>query len=449
MAGRRSARDVLRQAIAGVAPRSAYWVDIAWVAAINALAQGIGVLCMPILTRLYAPADFAALNIFTNCVAFASVVLSMRYEYMVQLAREERDAFAVLHLVGMLALAGCVVSMPLIWLYRDTLAGWLGSAALANSLVFVPLSGALISVSLALQHLSQRRQQFKRSSSSDIVNKLGYVGTAFVGHWLVAGPAGLLAASGAGALGKIAWLLRAGPAPAAVPQAAGAAPPGSLARIDGAAVRRTVGTYHRLSTSLVFSHLMLTLTGLIPSVFIARAYGSFVLGQFALVISTIFLPASLLGAAIGQVYYQRAAARWSEGQDFSALWLITARKLLRIGAPIYLVVALLSPWAYPLIFGAEWQLAGQFAPYLAVSAFFSFLSGPLDRSCLIVGAWRYIPLWHLSRTLTTAAVVGLAWLGQWSPQAFLLALTVQTTALYLVDLYAERRFARLTPGRGE
>ena len=63
--------------------------------------------------------------------------------------------------------------------------------------------------------------------------------------------------------------------------------------------------------ALVGSHLMATVTGAAPLLYISHAYGSNPLGQFALVMSTIFLPASLLGAASCQVYYQRAAADWS------------------------------------------------------------------------------------------------------------------------------------------
>jgi teichuronic acid exporter len=425
----------LRAALARIAPRSAYWVDVAWVAGINALAQGIGVLAMPLLTRLYTPADFAAVNVFVNTAAFASVLLSLRLEYMVQLAREDGEAVSLVHLVWALSLAGCAVAMPLAWVFRAPLAQWLGSPGLAGSLVFVPVTAALVSASLALQHLRQRQQQFKVSSSSDVVNKLGYVGTALAGHLLMPGPGGLLAAQGAGACGKLGWLLQAGHGLSV-----------SVRTFDTSTMARMFSRYMHLSGSLVVSHLMLALTGLIPSVFIGHVYGAAVLGQFALVMSTIFLPASLLGMAIGQVYYQRSAAAWAEGRDFHGYWRDTTRKLFRLGAPIYALVALASPWAYPLVFGSNWELAGQFAPYMAVTGFFAFLTGPLDRSCLIVGAWRYIPLWHMARTLTTAAVAALAWWGGWSAQVFLLALTLQMSTLYMVDFFAERRFSRLRPG---
>ena len=50
---------------------------------------------------------------------------------------------------------------------------------------------------------------------------------------------------------------------------------------------------------------------------------------------TIFLPASLLGAAVGQVHYQRAAADWAAGRTIHGLWKSTPDKLCRYGLPTY------------------------------------------------------------------------------------------------------------------
>ena len=62
--------------------QSPYWKDIIWQASGNSLAQGIGILSMPILTRIYTPNDFAILNIFIQVVAFMSI-MTLRYEYFI------------------------------------------------------------------------------------------------------------------------------------------------------------------------------------------------------------------------------------------------------------------------------------------------------------------------------------------------------------------------------
>lgn len=196
---------------------------------------------------------------------------------------------------------------------------------------------------------------------------------------------------------------------------------------------------------MVASHLSGTVTGLAPILYIVQFHGDESLGQFNLVTMTIFLPASLIGTAIGQVYYQRAAKLWAEGLPFDALWRQTALHLLLIGAPVYLLIALLSPWAYPLLFGAQWTAAGELAPWMAIPAFCAFLSTPLERSCLVTGRWKYQMAWHGLRALTTLGLVAVsAHLGLEFVR-FLQLLVVQMSAMYMIDLAMEHRFSRLQP----
>ena len=104
-------------------------------------------------------------------------------------------------------------------------------------------------------------------------------------------------------------------------------------------------------------------------------------------------------------------------------------------------MALTSRWVYPLVFGDAWKDAGFYAVPLAVSSFLSFVTSPLDRACLVVNAWWYVPLWHTARAVSTGFIVWLAWFNEWSFQIFLFLLVVQMSTMYLIDYWAEWRFA--------
>jgi O-antigen/teichoic acid export membrane protein len=428
-------RDALRRL-----KDSSYWRDIAWLASGNAAAQGIAVVAMPLLTRLYTPADFALQTLFLQVLGFAVVLLTCRFEYFVQLPKQDSDATGLLLLVLSMGVGGSAVATPLFWIFRQTLANWIGTPTLTAWLALVPLTAALMSFSIAVQNFAQRRGQYRLSSASEIVNKASFVGAALAGFWAFKAPAGLMLASAAGAVGKIVWLSR-------LPRSRSSTRLRLIDLFDQletgklGAVRRVAGTYSRLSGSVVISHLLLACTTLIPSIFIVRAYGTESLGQFALASTTLFLPAGLIGNAIGQVYYQRAAERRAARQDFGDLWRATATRLLIVGLPVYGLFALVSRWAYPLIFGPSWVDAGRFASLLSISAFFSFITSPLDRGCLVVRAWAYIPLWHAARVLSTGAVAWVAWRKGWNVEVFVVALVAQMSILYLTDYWAEYRFA--------
>ena len=57
------------------------------------------------------------------------------------------------------------------------------------------------------------------------------------------------------------------------------------------------------------------------------------------------------------------------------------------------------------------------------------------------------PLWHAARVLSTGAVAWMAWRNGWSVNAFVGALVLQMCSMFLVDYWAEYRFAISGAGR--
>lgn len=424
---------------------SAYWRDILWQASGNGLAQAIGVLGMPLLTRLYTPQDFATQNLFLQTVGFVTGIMTWRYEYFIQLPKNESESKSLLDLVLFIGVSVFLVATPMSWIFRHTFAHWLGDTRLSTWLILVPLTALLICFSLALQHRVQRRKSYKASGLAELVSKITYISSGMLGSVALGGAFGLIAATGFGAVGKIYWLLRIGKIwksitifPLNI----------NLLFISGGRfdrIKHVSRTYARLSSSMVISHIFVNFAVALPAVFIAHTYGTEILGNYALVVSTLYLPAGLVGSAIGQVYYQRAAEGWANGQGFSTLWQVTAKRLVFIGLPIYTLVALISTWGYPLIFGKTWATAGHYATIMSMSAFFSFISSPMDRSSLIVNVWWYLPIWHIVRVIATLVTIFAAWHSSWQFDTFLILLVIQMSLIYMIDYYAEWRFSLLKP----
>jgi|GEM_PF-973927 len=409
---------------------STYWKDIAWLSSGTAAAQAITLATLPVFSRLFTPSDFAVQNLFSQVAGFVTIAATLRFEYFVQLPREHRDGALLVRLVAILGLLSTAMLTPLAWWFRETIARWAGHAALAPWLVFVPLTGAAISLSVSLQGGAQRRGLFRRSGEAEVAGKVGYAGTVFAGWLVLPGAAGLVLGSLATPLGKIAWLWR-----------------GPLRESRGrfADLLRLAREYARMAGSLALSSGLYACTVAIPALFIAHVYGSATLGQYALASMVVCLPSTLLGNAIGSVFYQRAAERWAQGANFADIWGSTARKLLFIGLPLYGVAVLTLPWLLPLLFGSVWRPAGYYGAVLAIGSFFNFISSPMEKACLVVRAWWYVPLWHAARVLTTAMAAAMALLLGWGMATFIVALVVQQVLLYLVDFFAEWRFSRRVP----
>ena len=417
--------------VAGNRRLSSYWRDVAWLSSGAGLAHLVGIVGIPALTRLYAPEDFAVQSLFLQVVTFATAIVTWRYEYFVQLPKLDEDASALNGLVLALGAVAVLILTPLFWIFRSGLARQFGNQDLAPWLFLAPTTAVLVSWAIAAQNNSQRFGDFRTSGLSELAGKLSYVSTGITGAWMHLGVVGLVLTTAVSAIGKSAYvlLLRAGRGQWGL-------------RTSIEPIQRVRRRYGRLATSTVFAHLLSTSAIATPQIAMAHLYGADTLGQFALVLATIYLPSGLLGAAIGQVYYQRAAQQWAEGSSFFALWRSTARKLVVVGVPVYGAVALLSGLAYPFIFGDQWHRAGEFAATMAVAACGSFLSSPMDRTCLVVGAGSYLVIWSIYRTVSTAVVIWIAWAQGFTPVGFVKLLVAQMCVAYGIDFWMSRRFSQ-------
>ena len=374
------------------------------------------------------------MNLFVQVVTMATVVATVRFESFVQLPKRHSDGWRLVQLVGFLGIIATTLLTPVAWLFRDTFARWAGEAALGKWLIFVPITAALTSLANAFQGWEQRRSRFRRSSEAEVAGKIGFAGSVFLGWLLLPGATGLVLGSGLGAvIGKLAWLVRI-----------------DRLRLCGrvADFWRVARPLGRLAGSLTVSQAFFACTGIIPLVVIAHAYGPEVLGQYALANQSVYLPTALLGTAMGNVYYQRASVRWAQGLDFSDLWRSTSKRLIMIGVPIYGMAVFLLPIVFPVIFGGKWQVAGRFAGILAISSFFGFVASPIDKGCLVVGAWWYIPLWHGARTLSNGILALVVLAKGWRVETYLYALTALRALEYGVDYWAESSFAFRRPPQG-
>ena len=61
----------------------------------NVVAQVIGLVVYPILTRMYAPEDFGLLNLFLSIGNVLVVLAVLDYYYAIVLPKEEKDAVAL------------------------------------------------------------------------------------------------------------------------------------------------------------------------------------------------------------------------------------------------------------------------------------------------------------------------------------------------------------------
>jgi O-antigen/teichoic acid export membrane protein len=321
----------------------------------------------------------------------------------------------------------------LLWVLPDQWVWLRSQGAIADWVWFAPITAWAVSLSVGLQQAVQRRGDFRSSAISEFVGRSAYVACAMVGVLALPNIVGLIASTLVNGGAKLVWLMR-----------AGTEFPRMWLQTNRAPIAKSI---LRMALSTSVSNLISLFSGIAPMIFIADRYGTNALGQYGLVVSTLYLPTVLLGQAIGQVYYQRACRLHGDGLAFTDLLISTSRNLAKIGAPLFAVIALIAPEAYPIVFGAEWDSAGELARWLCIAAVAGFLSTPLDRTSLIVGAWWYLSAWHALRAALTATCLITSTIYNVPLHTCILLLSLQNALAYGIDWAASYAFARRARSR--
>ena len=75
----------------------------------NILAQLINVISLPLITRLFDPADIGVFNLFMQFMALGTILISFRVEHVVILAKIDDDARELLGFVAGFGVLSCAL----------------------------------------------------------------------------------------------------------------------------------------------------------------------------------------------------------------------------------------------------------------------------------------------------------------------------------------------------
>jgi len=396
------------------------------------IAQAIPIALSPILTRLYTPDDFGVFALFLAICGMISMVASGRYELAVMLPEEDADAINIVALALGLATLVSAVLLVLVAVFHTQIVTLLGNAEIGNWLYFIPLSILLTAAWQSLNYWANRKSRYRRMSASRIVQSLGTGSAQLAGGWGGAGPAGLIAGSIAGQVlivAQLAWQTLAGERDV-------------FRSINAKSCRTMARRYVNHPKYLVVSHGISSTYAQIPVFFISKFHSLAGTGYFSLAAKMVELPTSLVAAAIGDVFRQRATEDFRKHGKFNRVFEMTLARTALLGLPFFLCFFFLANEIFAVVFGENWRVAGDYARILAVSSYFGFVFTPVDKGALIREKHRYILNWHLFRLIAFMITGIVSWALSLELTEFLIGITACNVFFYTLDGFFEYRFSK-------
>lgn len=380
-------------------PRGQFLRNVMVLAGGTASAQVLVVLAMPVLTRLYTPAEMAALSAFIATLSIVSVLGGLCYEQAIPLPADEGDAAHLLVLSTSLyvLLAGSATAGVIMGGAR--LVELVNTPALLPFLGLLPASLLLLGVYQNMTYWAIRQRAFSGLAQSKLAQSLGVI-TSQAGLGLLhAGAAGLVVGDvigrvcGTGAAFALVWR-----------QSRGA-----FEAIRLAGLRRVAWRYRKFSIGVVPS-LLCTVNLQAPVFVIAAHYGAPAMAAFALAQQVISTPLQLLGHAIAQVFMAEAATTSAtDAGAAKARLLAIMGKLALLGGLLTAAVLIGAPALFALVFGENWREAGVIVQYLAPVFVVQFVMSPIGATVQVMERQEVIVFRELVRSgiLAIAILVAL------------------------------------------
>lgn len=326
-------------------------------------AQLMMVLALPLLTRLYSPEDFGLLAVYAGVLGLFTVIASLRYELAIPLPEDDQIAANLVVLCLLTVLGMTAVSALLVWFAGGATTVALGVPVLASYLWLLPIGVLMVGVYQTFSYWAIRTKQFPTIARTRLRQAFTTIGIQLLAF--KAGSVALLLGQACGqGMGSIT-LVR-----------------GALARPEfrqwswkgmyGAARR-----YRQFPMFSTWSGFFNTAGSQLPPLMLAALFGAGAAGLYVIAHRVLAMPMSLIGQAVGNVFFSNAAKAYREG-DLGPLVSDVHDKLANIAMPPALVLMVSGPELFTLVFGEEWRKSGELARWMAPWLYMVFITSPLS-----------------------------------------------------------------------
>jgi O-antigen/teichoic acid export membrane protein len=342
--------------------------NVLWIAGGTAMAQAIGILTTPIITRLYSPADFGIFTVFASLIGIARQLATMCYSVTIPLAETEQIADNIIKLCLLITFSLSLLFGLVCLLFGDYITAKIDVPLAVKYLWILPFCFLGAGLYETFSAWAQRNKYFRNIartslsqgiSSSSIKIGMGLLGIKPLGLLL-----GLLASQMAGTMSLFLKFVR--------------RKKSFFRNFSWWNIGHVAKRYYMFPVYQSWSRLLLALGAQLPALLMTYFFGIKEAGLFGLAHSMFNIPMDLIGTSIAKVYYAEIA-NYGKSRPDKILEISKSiiKKMFFVGIIPMATIVIVGPWLFSIVFGNEWWDAGLYARLLAIIILTRFLASPI------------------------------------------------------------------------
>jgi O-antigen/teichoic acid export membrane protein len=383
-------------------------------------AQLIVIAAQPILTRLYAPADYGVFAVAQALLLIVGAVITLRYAYAIPIAGDRAAAANLFALsigtslaVTAAATALLVVMLPAFATDTADLGPYAAILAIAM------FAGGIVR---SFTGLATRQKAYSAIAQNRFTYSMGTLATQVLLGWQGWGASGLITGLAGGSIaGSVRYAMTEFRSYVSMHHL-----------VSRAGVLEVARRYRRFPMLSAPSALLNAFGIQLPLLLFVALYGAEEGGQFSLAVRVIGFPVVLVSLAVGQAYHADAAQAVREDPHaVRDVFLRTTRTLALIASVPTLLAIVLSPLLFGTIFGDEWAEAGLYVSILAPMYYLLSVFSPTGSTLEVLERQELYLAREIIRILLLGSAVVVAASADLPPTATAVAISVAGCVVYV------------------
>jgi O-antigen/teichoic acid export membrane protein len=352
-------------------PAKSYFKNFVLLFTGNSVSQIIPFLLGPIIGRLFSLEEIAIQENFLAIAALLAIIAAGRYEIAFVLPKTPEKANNLFALTLIVLACISLLSISLLF-FREQISAWYKDEELPKYIVYIPAVVLLIGLNNIFTQWMIRFGKYSWVTGGRIALSLvQYSGYALLGY-LGWGVKGLILAIFIGNLFPALLLL--------FPSLKNF----NKKDVNAEEIKAVAHEYKDFPIiNSIHAFTDIFATQFLLFWLITRNYGVATLGLFAIMTRYLRAPLSLIGSAVGQLYYREASNAKNNGESIMPVFNKSVRITLFAAAPLMLIIFLFGPDIFAIYLGEKWRLAGEYARIMAPALLFISIASPVSATPLI------------------------------------------------------------------
>ena len=331
--------------------------------------QGLSIVLSPVITRLYSPSEYGILTVYVALLGMVSLLGALSYDSAIPIADDDEKAFNVLVLCLCILFLVTSILLLILTIIGDVLLILLKAEQINQYKYFIPIGFFLTGLYTVISQWSFRKKEFKSITVTQYSQSLVGNTTKIALGLFKFGPIGLI-------LGNI-FSQSAGILTLIKPNSAQFKNLFKIVKYKE--VKKLSKRYIRFPLFTAPGLFVLSAAGQLPIIFMSSLYGATTVGLFGFAKGIAFLPMTIIGKSVQDVFYAEASSIGKKNPTrIKELSNKLLKKMIIIGCIPMLVLVLFAPFLFSFVFGLDWLMAGEFARLLSIFVFCHFIFHPIS-----------------------------------------------------------------------